>query len=437
MTDPTVASLSSRLVQMEPTPSLEAYEAAGGGAGLRAALDRSPAEVREEVRASGLRGRGGAGFPTGVKWESVATAESEGPRYVVCNAAEGEPGTYKDRVLLDENPYRVLEGVLIAAHAVGAAQSFIGVKLRFEGPLRRLTAARDEMAAAGWPGAEQISIVPGPRDYLFGEEKALLEVVEGKAAMPRILPPYQLGLFATMQSPNPTVVNNVETLAHATEILAHGADWFRQVGTEDSPGTMIFTVVGDVASPGYYELPLGTELGTLLVDIAGARDIKAVYSGTSNAVITPALLELPMDFDVFPQAGTGLGSGGFAVYDTSRCMVQVTAALARFLADESCGQCLACMLGTGDIADRLETLVRGEGSHDDLDAIRQRVVTVTDQNRCYLPVGAQLTIGSTLELFSDEFEARVGTPSPPERAVSVPLIEHIDPNNGEVAYERE
>ncbi len=410
-----------------PVPDLDAYVTGGGGQGLEAALARSPEAVIDEVRRSGLRGRGGAGFPTGTKWASIADAAGIYDTYVICNAAEGEPGTYKDRELMARNPYQLLEGILIAMYAVGAARAFVGVKARFAEQVERLIRARDELAAAGWRAAEAVRIVPGPDEYLFGEEKAMLEVIEGKLPLPRILPPYQIGLFATMQEPNPTAVNNVETLSNVPHILAHGADWLRREGTEESPGTMLFTVSGDVDAPGVYELALGTPLRTLVCDVGGAdaERIKAIYSGTSNTVITPGLLDLPMDFDSFAEAGTGLGSGGLVVYDERRCIVQVTATLARFLAVESCGQCLACKLGTAAIFEHLDRLVRGEGTAGDIEEVRKRTETVTDANRCYLPVGAALLVRSTLEAFADEFHDRIGSPTPRQVFVEVPKIESL------------
>jgi NADH-quinone oxidoreductase subunit F len=244
--------------------------------------------------------------------------------------------------------------------------------------------------------------------------------------LPRILPPYETGLFATTAQANPTVVNNVETLSHVAHLLREGADWFRSLGTTEAPGTMVFTVVGDVARSGVYELPLGTPMRTLLVDLAGAAEIQAVYPGTSNSVITPDLLDLPLDFDSFAEAGTGLGSGGFAVYDTSRDIVQVCATLARFLAIESCGQCLACKLGTAEILERLDALVRGDGTSADIAEIRRRTETVTDQNRCYLPVGAALLVRSTLDAFAADFRDHVGRATDPAVAVRVPKITDVD-----------
>jgi NADH:ubiquinone oxidoreductase subunit F (NADH-binding) len=381
------------------------------------------------VSASGLRGRGGAGFPTGTKWRSVVDAAGDGPVYLVCNAAEGEPATFKDRALTARNPFGIIEGLLIAMHAVGADRAYIGIKQRFD-EVRGVVAARDAFVAAGAPRAADIRVVPGPDEYLFGEESAMLEVIEGKLPLPRILPPYQTGLFATMRQLNPTVVNNVETLSHVAQILREGADWFREVGTTEAPGTMVFTVLGDVARPGMYELPLGTPIRTLVVDLAGATDIQAIYAGTSNSVITPDMLDLPMDFDSFAEAGTGLGSGGLAVYDSSRDIVQVCAMLARFLAIESCGQCLACKLGTAEMFERLDRLVNGTGTATDIAEIRKRTETVTDQNRCYLPVGAALVIRSTLDRFDDAFSAHIGRASDPAVAVAVPKITAWDTGQG-------
>ena len=427
-----------RLLGDAPVPSLDAWLQGDGGLGYAHALDMAPDDVISRVADAGLRGRGGAGFPTGTKWRGVRDQgdESGTPTYLVCNAAEGEPGTYKDRALMEHNPYAVLEGMLIAMHAVGADQGFVGVKEKFTTAVERVVAARDEMIEAGWQGADRIAVAPGPDEYLFGEEKAMLEVIEGKLPMPRIMPPYQTGLFATTTQPNPTVVNNVETYSHVARILAHGVDWFRETGTSSSPGTMVFTVTGDVANPGVYELPLGTPLRTLLVDIGGADPdgIKAVYSGTSNAVITPAMLDTALDFDAMSDIGTGMGSGGFVVYDDSHCIVKVINVLARFLAIESCGQCNACKLGTQEVWDRLATIDAGQGDTDDLDALVKRVPVITDLARCYLPTGAQVTVGSTIEAFWEEFVAHLGAPCPDDGPVPTPLIDAIDEDTGEVHW---
>lgn len=261
----------------------------------------------------------------------------------------------------------------------------------------------------------------------------MLEVIEGKLAMPRILPPFEIGLFATINDPNPTIVNNVESYANVPLIAANGPDWYREVGTESSPGTMMFTVVGDVDTPGVHELPLGTPLSSLL-DIAGADDVKAIFSGTSNAVITPDLLDTPLGFDEFQERDIGMGSGGFVVYDSSHCIVRVVATLSEFLAIESCGQCNACKLGTAAITEILQKIDRGDGVEEDMDALLERCATVTDQNRCYLPVGEQLTVGSVLHRFADEFAAHLGQECPSDRDPPIPKIDSIDLDTGEVAW---
>jgi NADH-quinone oxidoreductase subunit F len=419
-----------RLLPDEEVGDLEDHAARGGGQGLRRALELPPGAVIEEVRAAGLRGRGGAGFPTGTKWASVVAAAGDDPIAVVCNGAEGEPGTFKDRPLLARAPHQLLEGMLIALHATGAERGVVATKRRFTHEVERLRTALEELLDAGWAGAERLEIVVGPDEYLFGEESALLEVVEGKLPMPRILPPYQQGLGGSQDAANPAIVNNVETLSHVARILADGGEAFRSIGTEESPGTMIFTVLGDVERAGFHELPLGTSLRELVEGIAGAREVQAVISGVSNPIITPDLLDLPMDFDSFAEAGVGLGSGGFMVYGAQRDMVQVTATLARFLAVESCGQCIACKLGTGDMFERLDRLVAGEGTMADVKEIGKRTLSVTDANRCYLPVGAALLIRSALQEYPDAFRARIGSPSPPEVAVAVPKILQVDPVAG-------
>jgi NADH-quinone oxidoreductase subunit F len=425
-----------RLLTASPVASLEEHLAAGGGVGLETALGMEPDAVTEQIARAGLRGRGGAGFPTATKWRGVReTAEHAGGRLtLVANAAEGEPGTYKDRVLIEQQPYAFLEGICIALHASGADRAFIGIKEKFTGPVRRLEEALTEIRSAGWPGADRVEIVGGPDAYLFGEETGMLEVIEGKLPMPRLVRPFEQGLNATTTVPNPTIVNNVETLSHVPRILANGPEWFREAGTGESPGTMVFTVVGDVADAGVYELPLGTPLRTLLEDIAGATDIKAVYSGVSAAVITPDLLDTPLTFDDMRAAGLGLGSGGFIVYDSSRSMIDVLSVLVNFLAVESCGQCNACKLGNGEMAEILASAQRGEATPVDLERMLRRNQTVTDQNRCYLPVGSQLLVGSTVPAFVDEFAGTVERGQATPGDLPTPLIEHIDEDTGEVTY---
>lgn len=432
-----MADAEPRLLPDEDVPSLDAYLEGGGGEGLLAAGKLSAEEVIEEVTASGLRGRGGAGFPTGVKWGSIrqAAEDPDSTIYAVANAAEGEPGTYKDRAIMQRNPYLFLEGFLIAMRTVGAERGYVAVKRRFQPQIDRLVTALSEIAAAGWEGADRVDVATGPDEYLFGEEKAMLETIEGKLPMPRLVPPFQVGLFASMTEPNPTLVNNVETLANVPLIVANGADWYRSVGTEDSPGTMIFTVSGDVGAPGVYELPLGTTMRTLVEDIAQAEDVKAIFGGVAQAVITPDMLDTPLGWDEMARAGSGLGSGGFVVYDSSHCIVRVLASLSHFLMIESCGQCWACMLGTDRLTEILNRIDAGEGSGADLDGLFEGARNVTDQNRCYLPVGEQLMVLSTLEKFADEYSDHIGQACWSEREPVIPKIESLDLETGEVEFD--
>src|SRR5215204_1550906 len=344
------------------------YEAAGGGHGLQTALTAWPVAVIQEVARSGLRGRGGAGFPTGEKWRAVR-AVGAGSRFAVGNAAEGEPATFKDRLLLRTNPYQVLEGLAIAAYAVGAERAYIGLKETFGTEIQALSRALGEMREADALGPVAVELVLGPDLYLFGEETGLEEVIEGRPPLPRVARPFVQGLFAKPPADNPTLVNNVETLANVPHILADGPDWLRANGTEAAPGTMVFTICGDGRREGAFELPLGSPLRSLVEELAGGppdgRAVKAVFPGASNTVISPAQLDVPLDFDAMRRAGSGLGAGGFAVFDDSACMVQAAWRYSRFLYVESCGQCPACKFGTGEVTQTLAAIQAGRGSTPD------------------------------------------------------------------------
>jgi NADH:ubiquinone oxidoreductase subunit F (NADH-binding) len=409
--------------------SIDEYLAIGGGAALMSALHSAPEAVIDEIERSGLRGRGGAGFPTATKWRAVRS-DPCATKFVVCNAAEGEPGTFKDRWLLRHNPYQVLEGLAIAAHAIGADRTFIAIKRAFARETRGLRRAIAEMHASNMLGEIAVEVVPGPDEYLFGEEKALLEVIEGNDPLPRILPPYRVGLFAQRGSPHPTVVNNVETLANVPHILAHGAEWFRSFGTDASPGTMVFTLSGDVVRPGVYELPLGLTLRALLYDMGGGppngQAIKTVFNGASNAILPPDLFDVPLDFEAMTAAGSGLGSGGFVAYDESACIVQAVLAFSRFLYGESCAQCPACKHGAEEITASLERIEHGEGSHEDLEAISTRSRSMSGGARCGLPSGASLLVQSALQAFEGEFLDHLGRPCRTPSALPVPKLVDLD-----------
>jgi NADH-quinone oxidoreductase subunit F len=413
--------------------TLDGYRASGGGEGLQRARELGPEQTVKEILLSGLRGRGGAGFRTGRKWETILRS-SGSIRYVVCNAAEGEPGSFKDRALMRANPYQIVEGVAIAALTVGAREAFICLKARFAREVAAMTGAAQEMERAGLIGDLAVTIVEGPEEYLYGEEKALLEVIEGKAPLPRLFPPYEQGLFAvtpqmgwepTPRDPiamrlgvtpaavvaeaesNPTLVNNAETLANVPVILARGAEWYHSLGVGESRGHVICTIVGDVRRAGVAEIELGLPLSQAIDEIGGGpgegHRIKAVFSGVSNAAITSDELDTPLTYEDFRAIDSGLGSVGFMVYDESACMVDLAQVFARFLYVESCGQCPACKFGTGEVTGHLERLLALQATELDIEIIGARLRTVTDGNRCALPVEAQQLLSSFLRDFPEEF----------------------------------
>jgi NADH-quinone oxidoreductase subunit F len=425
-----------------------------GAAGLDAARAAGPDEVVATIDASGLRGRGGAGFPAGRKWASIRSGGAEvGDRYVVANGAEGEPGTFKDRALMAANPYQVLEGLQIAAETIGATQAFLGVKRSFGPQLEALERAAAEMSDAGLLGSIPITIVTGPEEYLYGEETGLLEVVEGNDPLPRVIPPYLMGLFATtppvgwsaggtvsddadIVGSNPTLVTNVETLANVPLIVARGADWYRSVGTAASPGTAIATVVGDVQRAGVAEFELGTPLSEVLVSVGGGvregRSFKAALSGVANPVLTAAHVDTPLSYEGMAAIGSGLGACGFIVFDDTADMVAVARMVSRFLYVESCGQCPACKFGTGEVTAYLDRIANGEGDEDDVELIGARLATVTDANRCYLGAQEQRVIASLLREFPEDFVAHLerGTVVEP-----IPTPKLVDLAGGVATYD--
>lgn len=425
--------------------SVDEYVSVDGGTGLERARALGPDGTIAALVEAGLRGRGGAGFPTGLKWRSVRDAPGR-HTYAVCNGAEGEPGTFKDRAILRANPYQVVEGLAIAAFAIEAREVFIALKASFERERDHVLRAVTEMEQAGWLGDLSVAIVAGPEEYLFGEEKALLEVIEGNEPLPRWLPPYIHGLFATApqlgwlahepeaghtrgHESNPTLVNNVETLANVTQILARGAEWFRALGTASAPGTVVCTVVGDVSRPGVVEVELGTPLRDVLATCGApraGRHIKAVLPGVTNTVLTDAQLDTPCSYDDFAAIGSGLGAAGFIVYDDTACMVEVAAALSRFLWVESCGQCPACKLGTGAITGALEDVAVGRGTEASIEVIHRRLRSVADGNRCFLPVEEQQLIGSLLRAFPEDFDAHLSGSCHSPRRIVVPKIADLD-----------
>lgn len=443
--------MSSYLLTDTPVGSLDAYRHLGGGDGLARAVQIGPDAAIAEVEAAKLRGRGGAGFPTGIKWRGVASADPEQRRFVVCNAAEGEPGTFKDRALLRHNPYQVLEGIAIAALAVGADEAYIGIKEKYVTEIAHLERAAGEMKGAGLLGEVPIRVVTGPDDYLLGEEKGLLEAIEGRPPFPRWYPPYLVGLHTGMSAGvgagsagwdeqiNPAVVNNVETLANVAPILARGADWFRSLGTADAPGHMLFTISGDVRTETVAELPLGTPLAVLVHGIGegleAGRRVKAVLPGVSNAPVPDRLLDTPLDYASMQAIGSGLGSGGMIVYDDTACIVRVAAVLSRFLAVESCGQCPPCKLGTAALADRFFALDSGAADRFTVDEIGAWIARVTDANRCGLGAGERALAAGVLRFYPVDVMGHLQVPCRSERQPVVPKMVDWLPDEGRFVYD--
>ncbi|MDZ7679617.1 MAG: NADH-ubiquinone oxidoreductase-F iron-sulfur binding region domain-containing protein [Acidimicrobiales bacterium] len=443
------------LLPTEAITSLDHYLATDvGGLGVQAAQQMGPQATIEAITASGLRGRGGAGFPTGRKWASIAGA-GDGRRYVVCNAAEGEPGTFKDRALMRANPYQLVEGVIIAAFALDAAEAYICLKASFEQELEAVTRAVQEMQSAGICSDCTVNIVAGPDEYLYGEEKAMLEVIEGNPPLPRWFPPYQHGLFASAPQlgwqatersdasggptgSNPTLANNVETLSNVPHILVKGVDWFRSMGTEESPGNVVATVVGDVVAPDVGEIELGTPLRTVIdavgSGLTGGRSVKAVFSGVANAVVTAEHLDTPVTYEDFQRIGSGMGSVGFIVCDDTTCMVDTAYRFSRFLSVESCGQCPPCKLGSSEITLHLENIERGAGTDEDLQGIIHWLGRVTDGARCYLATEEREVVASILDAFTVEFADHIEQHRCP-RPRQLPIPKLVDLADGVATYD--
>ena len=424
-----------------------------GGRGIAAARRLGPAATIDAIEASGLRGRGGGGFPTGTKWAGIAR-QRDAKRYLVCNGAEGEPGTFKDRALLRANPYQVAEGLMIAAFAIDADAAFVCLKASFELERDAITQALAELQQADLAIDCEVTVVAGPDEYLFGEEKAMLEVIEGKPPLPRWLPPYEHGLFAASpqegweaaphgaqrrtDEPNPTLVNNVETLANATHILANGADWFRSMGTDRSPGSIVATVVGDVVAPDVGEVELGTPLRAV-IDAVGSgtapgRHVKAVFSGVANPVVTADQLDAPVSYEGFESVGSAMGSAGFIVYDDTACMIGAALRFSRFLSIESCGQCPPCKLGSAEITRLLDQVERGRATVADVAAIAGWLDRVTDGSRCFLATEERRVVASVLRSFPDELAQHLDDgrcPLPGER----PMPKLVDLAGGRATYD--
>jgi NADH-quinone oxidoreductase subunit F len=393
---------------------LDAWFAAGGGRALERAID-DPRGALATVEAADVRGMGGAGFPAARKWAPVA--EATGPAWVICNGNEDEPGTFKDRFLLAETPHQVLEGALVAAAVVGAADVVVYVNPREPDVPSTLRTAAAQWAAhpvldalAGLIGGPvRLSVVESSGLYVGGEETAVIASVEGNFPFPRSKPPFpaQQGVHG-----RPTVVNNVETLAHVTQVLGRGADWYRGQGRGAACGMKLFSLSGDVRHPGLYELPMGVPLRELVLDHGGGplggRELKAVVTGgPSNTLLTPADLDVPLDFDSVRQRGARLGTGAMIVIGEGTSIVRTAAQYMAFFAAGSCGQCPPCRVGTRQVEALLRRIDAGTGTPADLAALENLVPLLAGSGRCGLVDGAVTMLDSSLRVFRAEFEEQV------------------------------
>ena len=414
------AKTFSRALGREGGWSIEAYLQAGGYRAARKALgEMTPAAVLDEVKKASLRGRGGAGFPAGLKWGFVP-AKTDKPKYLCVNADEGEPGTFKDRYILGHDPHLLIEGALIASFAVGIHRAFVYIRGEYENIARRLEAAVAEAVERKFLGPDvfgsgfalDLQVHRGAGSYICGEETALLESLEGKRGHPRLKPPFpaSVGLFGA-----PTVINNVETLANIPGIIIHGAAWFTDQGLPTDGGTRLFGVSGAVARPGVYELPVGTPLRDIIFTHAGGmlpgRQLKAVIPGGLSAPVLRAdEIDLPMCCDALVRAGSMLGSGAVIVIDDRTPILDVLLRVARFYAHESCGQCTHCRLGTNWIRKVVERMASGGGRPGDIDELARLASGIKGRTLCPMGDAAALPVLGLVQKFRSELEGATCRP---------------------------
>ena len=425
--------------------SLDEYMARGGYAGLARALrELTPAELCDLVEKSGLRGRGGGGFPTGVKWK-IALKQSADQKYMVCNADEGDPGAFMDRAVIEGDPYRLLEGLAIAAYGIGATKAYVYIRAEYPLAIKRLQHAIAQAKAFGLLGRNildtgfslEIALKQGAGAFVCGEETALIHSIEGKRGMPRPRPPFPAvrGLFG-----KPTVINNVETLANVPAIILRGQDWFTSIGTTGSKGTKVFALSGKVARTGLVEVPMGMKLRQIVFDIGGGipdgKAYKAVQiGGPSGGCIPEAILDIDIDYESLKKVGAMMGSGGLVVMDEDTCMVDVARYFMDFIQRESCGKCIPCREGTRRMLEILESLGRSRRNEKEFAALErfrsvmnleELATVIRDTSLCGLGQSAPNPVLSTLRWFREEYEAHVYDRRCPAKACTELLLYSID-----------
>jgi NADH-quinone oxidoreductase subunit F len=397
--------------------NIEEYIAFDGYRALERALAKmTPEQIMKEVKDSGLRGRGGAGFPTGLKWERCRSASGNG-KYIVCNGDEGDPGAFMDRSVLEADPHAVIEGMILGARAIGAHKGYIYVRTEYPLALKRIQLAIKQAEEYGLLGKDimgsdfefTIEVARGAGAFVSGEETSLLAAIEGKIGVPKQRPPYpvQKGLFG-----RPTVINNVETWANVPQIILRGAKWFADIGTQTSKGTKIFSLVGKINNTGLVEVPMGIKLKDIIYEIGGGipkgKKFKAVQTGgPSGGCIPEKMLDLPIDYESLKEVGSMMGSGGMIVMDEDTCMVDVAKYFMNFLRDESCGKCLSCREGTQRMWEILDKITKGQGTTQDLEILEELAPIVKDASMCGLGQTAANPVLSTIRYFKDEYLAHI------------------------------
>ncbi|MGC8492567.1 MAG: NADH-ubiquinone oxidoreductase-F iron-sulfur binding region domain-containing protein [Syntrophobacteraceae bacterium] len=417
--------------------NIEDYIAAGGYSALAKALSTmTPVDVLEEIKKSDLRGRGGGGFPAGVKWETTRNAPGE-PKYVIVNADEGDPGAYMDRSILEGNPHSVLEGLMLGAYAMGSTQGFVYVRQEYSIAIENLPIAIAQAKQLGLLGENilgsgfsfDVMIHQGAGAFVSGESSALMSAIEGRVGEPR---PKYIRTAVKGVFDKPSNLNNVETWANVPLIISNGAEWFRSLGTEGSKGTKIFSLVGKVKYTGLVEAPMGVSLRQIVYDIGGGirndRKFKAVQTGgPSGGCIPEQYLDLPVDFDELSKVGAMMGSGGMIVMDEDTCMVDVAKYFTNFLADESCGKCVPCREGLRQMKRILNNITEGNGTQEDLATLEELGAFMKDASLCALGQTAANPVLSTLTYFRDEYEAHVLHKQCPARVCRDLIVFYIDP----------
>lgn len=397
--------------------NIDEYIARDGYRALGTVLrDMEPRDVIQLIKDSGLRGRGGAGFPTGLKWDFTHRAPGD-EKYLICNADEGEPGTFKDRLILEGDPHSVIEGMAIAAYAIGASKGYIYFRGEYNLSIERLKRALQQAREYGLLGKDifgsgfdfDIDIKVGAGAYVCGEETALINSIEGKRGEPRYKPPYPAakGLWG-----KPTCVNNVETLANVPPIVLNGVEWYRSIGTEKCPGTKVFTLTGNITNAGLIEVPMGITLREIIYDIGGGipngrRFKMAQTGGTSGGCLPEALLDVPMDIDSVAAAGSALGSGALLIMDDTHCIIDVVMSFMRFFRHESCGQCTPCREGTQRLYELVGRIARFEATPEDVELIKRLSRTMEDASLCALGQTAPFPVLTTMRFFPEEYEAHI------------------------------